>query len=200
MSEKLTRKERDYLRHKSEIMQTAEELFAEEGYYSVTMEMIAKESEYSKGSLYNYFESKDVLLFEILNAKTDFFVAELTKVVGESLTIMDKLNALVEFYFDFFSENIGFFKIAETEKYNLTKFTQKKMMITLRAKYIHHMEVIKAILAFENQKSDEELNLLATAISGILNSLLTRNLMYKEKIEIERVKKFAKSKILKLIE
>lgn len=200
MENKLTRKERDFIRHKAEIMKSAEDLFAESGYYNVTMDMVAKESEYSKGSLYNYFESKDVLLFEILNSKMDFFLAELTKVVGESLTLKDKVNALVEFYFDYFSENIGFFKIADTEKYNLTKFTQKKMMITLRAKYIHFTNKIRKILAFGNQKSEKELILLASAISGVLNSLLTRNLMYKEKIEIEIFKEFAKSKIIKLIE
>lgn len=200
MENKLTRKERDFIRHKAEIMKSAEELFAQSGYYNITMDMIAKESEYSKGSLYNYFESKDVLLFEILNSKTDFLLAELTKIVANSLTLTDKLNDFIGFYFDFFSDNIDFFKIAETEKYNLTKFTHKKRMIKLRAKYFHFMESIKAILVSENLKSEEELNLLTAAISGILNSLLTRNLIYNEKIGIERLKEFAKSKILKLIE
>lgn len=200
MENKLTRKERDYIRHKAEIMKSAEELFAQSGYYNITMDMIAKESEYSKGSLYNYFESKDVLLFEILNSKTDFLLAELTKIVADSLTLTDKLNNYIEFYFEFFSENAGFFKIAETEKYNLTKFTHKKRMIKLRKKYFHLMESIKGILVFENKKTEEELNLLATTVSGILNSLITRNLIYNEKIELERLKEFAKSKILKLIE
>ena len=200
MSEKLTRKERDYLRHKSEIMETAEELFAAEGYYNVTMEMIAEKSEYSKGSLYNYFESKEVLFFNILNNKTEILEIELRKRVSEVLTIVDKLNAFVEFYLDFFTENISFFRIAETEKYNLANFTQKKMMITLRKKYFNHLEEICSIVKLNKNVEEEESKLIALAISGILNGLMTRNFLYDDKIEIEQIKIFAKSKVLRLIE
>lgn len=197
---KLTRKERDYIRHKAEIMKSAEELFAKAGYNNVTMDMIAKESEYCKGSLYNYFESKDILFFEILNSKTKLFMVELIKVVSESLTFVDKINALVEYYFDFFSENIGFFKIAHTEKYNIANFTKKRMMISLRQRYFDHMEGIKSIVRLKSKKSEEELNLIATTIVGILNGLVAGNVIYDEKIDLEKVKSFAKGKILKLIE
>ncbi len=200
MSEKLTRKERDYLRHKSEIIETAEELFAEEGYYNVTMEMIAEKSEYSKGSLYNYFESKEVLFFNILNNKTEILEIGLRKRVSEVLTIVDKLNTFVEFYLDFFTENISFFRIAETEKYNLSNFTQKKMMLTLRKKYFNHLEEISSIVKLNKNVEEEESKLIALAISGILNGLITRNFLYDDKIEIEQIKIFAKNKILKLIE
>jgi len=199
MNKKLTRKESDYLRHKSEIIETAEELFAEEGYYNVTMEMIAEKSEYSKGSLYNYFKSKEVLFFEILNDKTDILEIGLNKRVSESLTIVDKLNAFIEFYLDFFTENIGFFRIAETEKYNLANFTQKKMMITLRKKYFNHLEKIRSIVKLDQKIKEEESILIASAISGILNGLITRNFLFEKKIEIERIKTFAKNKILTLI-
>ncbi len=199
MKKKPTRKERDYLRHKSEIIETAEELFAEEGYYNVTMEMIAEKSEYSKGSLYNYFKSKEVLFFEILNDKTDILEIGLNKRVSESLTIVDKLNAFIEFYLDFFTENIGFFRIAETEKYNLANFTQKKMMLTLRKKYFNHLEKIRSIVKLDQKIKEEESILIASAISGMLNGLITRNFLFEKKIEIERIKTFAKNKILTLI-
>jgi len=199
MKKKPTRKERDYLRHKSEIIETAEELFAEEGYYNVTMDMIAEKSEYSKGSLYNYFESKEVLFFEILNNKTEILEIGLNKRVSESLTIVDKLNAFIEFYLDFFTENICFFRIAETEKYNLANFTQKKMMLTLRKKYFNHLEKIRSIVKLDQKIKEEESILIASAISGMLNGLITRNFLFEKKIEIERIKTFAKSKILTLI-
>jgi len=199
MKKKPTRKERDYLRHKSEIIETAEELFAEEGYYNVTMDMIAENSEYSKGSLYNYFESKEVLFFEILNNKTEILEIGLNKRVSESLTIVDKLNAFIEFYLDFFTENIGFFRIAETEKYNLANFTQKKMMLTLRKKYFNHLEKIRSIVKLDQKIKEEESILIASAISGMLNGLITRNFLFEKKIEIERIKTFAKNKILTLI-
>ncbi len=53
---------------KSQIMDTALELFAREGYAHCTIAMIAKKAGISKGLLYNYFESKEQLLNEILES------------------------------------------------------------------------------------------------------------------------------------
>ena len=199
MDKNLTRKERDFQRHRREIMEEAEGLFEKVGYYETTMDEIAKKAEFSKGSLYNYFESKEILFFEILSEKGEVFKSELNKRVNEAITLELKLSALIEFHLDFFSKNVGFFKIAQTEKYNLTNFTQKKLMISLRERYFNHIERICSIIKLDKQKSEEESILIASAISGMLNGLITRNFLYEEKIEIERIKTFAKEKILKLI-
>jgi len=60
MGKKLTRRERDFKRHRSEIMDVAEKLFEEVGYHETTMDKIAERVEFSKGSLYNYFENKEI--------------------------------------------------------------------------------------------------------------------------------------------
>ncbi len=51
---------------KGQIMQTALELFSREGYTHSTISMIAREAGISKGLIYNYFDSKEQLLNEIL--------------------------------------------------------------------------------------------------------------------------------------
>jgi len=48
------------------IMDTALLLFANRGYYSTTIDHIAKQAGISKGLLYNYFESKEALLKAII--------------------------------------------------------------------------------------------------------------------------------------
>ena len=48
------------------IMETALELFAVQGFHSTSMNKIAKEAGVSKGLIYNYYESKDALLFAIV--------------------------------------------------------------------------------------------------------------------------------------
>lgn len=53
---------------KVQIMNTALELFAREGYAHCTISMIARKAGISKGLLYNYFESKEHLLNEILES------------------------------------------------------------------------------------------------------------------------------------
>lgn len=48
------------------ILDTALELFAENGFYATSMSMIAKKAGISKGLAYNYFESKNDILEEIV--------------------------------------------------------------------------------------------------------------------------------------
>ncbi len=48
------------------IMEAALELFANKGYHSTSISQIAKEAAISKGLMYNYFESKEALLKEVI--------------------------------------------------------------------------------------------------------------------------------------
>ncbi len=56
---------------KALIIETALELFADEGYHNTTISKIAARAGISKGLLYNYFESKEALLSEVLNKSTE---------------------------------------------------------------------------------------------------------------------------------
>ena len=51
---------------KSEILEAALSVFAEYGYNGATISMIAEKAGISKGLLYNYFESKEILLDNLL--------------------------------------------------------------------------------------------------------------------------------------
>lgn len=52
---------------KTLIMDVALERFANEGYFATTINQIAKHAGISKGLMYNYFESKEALLLEIIH-------------------------------------------------------------------------------------------------------------------------------------
>lgn len=54
-------------RRKVQIMDSALELFANEGYGHVSITMLSKHAGISKGLMYNYFPSKEALLKEILS-------------------------------------------------------------------------------------------------------------------------------------
>ncbi len=53
---------------RKQIMETAMEMFAREGYGHVSISSLAKQAGISKGLMYNYFESKEQLLQEIIHA------------------------------------------------------------------------------------------------------------------------------------
>ena len=52
--------------HREQIMKAAEKLFLEKGYAQTTIEDISKASEYSRRTIYAYYESKDDILHHII--------------------------------------------------------------------------------------------------------------------------------------
>ncbi len=62
----LSRKERERLRHKEEIVAGAKKLFAEKGFHNVSMQEIAETTEFATGTLYNFFPSKEALYAEMI--------------------------------------------------------------------------------------------------------------------------------------
>jgi len=63
-----SRKERERLRHRQEILAAALRLFAEKGFHHVSMQEIAAAAEFGTGTLYHFFPSKEDLFFELLVA------------------------------------------------------------------------------------------------------------------------------------
>jgi len=53
---------------RSRILQAALELFGHEGYHSSSISKIARKANISKGLVYNYFDSKEAIVREILNS------------------------------------------------------------------------------------------------------------------------------------
>lgn len=62
-----SRKERERLQRRSEIIGIALKLFSEHGFHNVSMQQIAESSEFAVGTLYNFFENKEALFEELVN-------------------------------------------------------------------------------------------------------------------------------------
>ena len=52
--------------HREQIMKAAEKLFSEKGYVQTTIDDISKASEYSRRTIYAYYENKDDILHHII--------------------------------------------------------------------------------------------------------------------------------------
>ncbi|MBN1447254.1 MAG: TetR/AcrR family transcriptional regulator [Bacteroidetes bacterium] len=70
----LSRKERERLFKRQEIVTAAREVFAMRGYDAATLDEIAERAEFSKGTLYNYFQNKDELFETVIADVIDEFI------------------------------------------------------------------------------------------------------------------------------
>lgn len=94
MTEKLNRRDRERQRHRQEILDAAERIFAAKGYYGCTIEDIAAEAEFSVGTLYNFFPSKEDLYRSLLTLRIDQMLDEI-KALPSNLD--DPVQALHEY-------------------------------------------------------------------------------------------------------
>ena len=121
---KLSRRERERLMRRREILDAAQAVFAEKGYTHATLDEIAQRAEYGKGTLYNYFEGgKEDILFAIFDGIyddmcqiiQDAFSSEI--VAGRSFR--DAFHDLVIAWIAFFVERQELFMILVKEAYRM---------------------------------------------------------------------------------
>ncbi|TAM39648.1 TetR/AcrR family transcriptional regulator, partial [bacterium] len=65
----LSRRERDKLLRRRDILRAAEHVFALKGYYEATMQDIARDAQYATGTVYLYFKDKESLYFSLVERK-----------------------------------------------------------------------------------------------------------------------------------
>ncbi len=104
------RRERDKENMRRLILDSAMELFVEEGYENVQIRKITDRIEYSPGTFYLYFKDKDEVFFKLHEEG----FAELINRMKETITIehpLERLQKIGEIYIDFALEKPQYYEI-----------------------------------------------------------------------------------------
>ncbi len=97
MSENLSsRRERERLMHRREILDAAERVFVRNGFGAATVEQVAREADFAVGTIYNFFESKRKLFEEVMTRMASDAFALLEERVFSEPDPMKALKALIE--------------------------------------------------------------------------------------------------------
>ena len=91
----LSRREREKLAHRQDIIDAATSVFAKKGFHSATLDEIAQEAEFSKGTLYLYFSSKEDLLFNILKEKFEPLKEKMKTVFTQKMSFREELREML---------------------------------------------------------------------------------------------------------
>lgn len=87
---------------KAHILDVAEQLFNELGYTAVGVDLIRDQAAVSKTSMYRHFGSKHNLIEAVLSRRHQRFEAALTAQVMAAPDCRGRLDALLDWYFDWF--------------------------------------------------------------------------------------------------
>ncbi|GLI36385.1 TetR/AcrR family transcriptional regulator [Desulforhabdus amnigena] len=109
--EKLTRREREKLRQRQEILAAALDLFSEKGYHNVSMHEIAGKAEFAIGTLYKFFQNKEDLYKALVLEKCDTFEKVMVQAIEASDDEVEKLRNYVMTKGERFRSNLPFVRL-----------------------------------------------------------------------------------------
>ena len=98
------RKERERLYKQDLIIKAAEKVFMSKGFENATMEDIAEEAEFSKGTLYFYFQSKNELCLSIVLRGLKVIALEFQNVASENTLSIIKIEHLASTFLKFYNQ------------------------------------------------------------------------------------------------
>ena len=92
------------------IIEKAMDVFAKQGYYKASINMISKAAGISKGLIYNYFKSKDELLESVFIEGFSYF-DKIIKLDQAEISAYNKLDKILTNFTQSLKENITFWKL-----------------------------------------------------------------------------------------
>lgn len=134
----LSRKQREIQQREKLILDAAQDLLQRQGYNQLTMERIAETVEYSKGTIYNHFASKEDLICSLacraINNLIDIFqlaynypgcTRERYSAIGIGYSLYNQLNPLDAQYLQIFKNKTVREKVSQARLAQVERLEQK---------------------------------------------------------------------------
>jgi len=109
--DKKPRKDREKESRFNEILDTAEQIFAEKGYDLATMDEIARKAEFTKRTVYGYFPGKYELYSAVIVRAINIVIKLFKEAAENGEDGFEKVSAIGNAYVRFFEEYPMYFKI-----------------------------------------------------------------------------------------
>lgn len=126
------------------ILDAACALFAQQGYMRSSIADLAEACRLSRGALYHYFDSKEAILFAILDAHVRQMIADVEAAMGQQSTNLDRFRAAI------------------------------RAIVELNARSPNEQRVILNDLSFLNEAEQVAIKTLERQLVGTVSDLLVR--------------------------
>ena len=174
-TEKISRKEREYLAHRGEILSAAEKVFAAKGFFSTTMSDIAREAEFGTGSLYKYFKSKEDLYVTLIDEKVEEINGPVKAELSRNAAAVERIKKVLGLQFEFFERNRDFFRIYTSERNRFEWTVKDELGKDLHEKMVAYIHLLAGVMKQGIEKGEfkplDPMD-LAHALVGIVNSFV----------------------------
>ena len=172
---KLPRREREKLSYRNDILSAALELFSERGYHNVSMHEIAKQAEFSVGTLYHFFKNKEDLYKALIMENAVEYHRILNGVLSRENDILTILEEYISTKAKIFAESIATLRLYFGETHGVSFNIKAGLDQDIRKLYDELVEHLSSVLEKgirENVLREVNPYYLAVALEGITNAFL----------------------------
>jgi uroporphyrinogen-III synthase/AcrR family transcriptional regulator len=176
---------------REKILEAAAELFSTKHYHEVMMDDVAKLISVAKGTVYNYFTSKEELYFTIMHTRMENLLSILKQKIESEQNSIDSLRAFVVHLYMFMMKHRKFFLIYQRETLNKqNSFCEDMLSLEKQMKQMIMQIISRGEAEGVFRKVDEEfaISLIFGSIYGAVQRGIDENIpdeiAAKEKEEI----------------
>jgi uroporphyrinogen-III synthase len=186
--EKIKRKEKK----RERMLEVAAELFSKKNYHEVMMDDVARLTDVAKGTVYNYFSSKEELYFSIMSSKLGHLNLSLKTRIASEISVIDSLHIYTIQLYMFMMKYQNFFLMYQKEYLNAkNEFCDELRSMNEELKSILSNVIYKG--KRENHFRDVEENFAVQLVLGSIFGAVQRGIENKysgDKLGEEREKLF----------
>jgi AcrR family transcriptional regulator len=157
----------------SEILEAARKIFAKKGFRGVTVDQIAEAAGLAKGTIYQYFTSKQEIYLAALRQGVAELMEQTRQKVESAKGIRLKLEAFIQTRLNYMEENRDFFGVYHAEFGNITHLAA--MNKEFRVLYQRQLRFLESVLQDALQSGEIRSISIETAATVIYEG--TRGLM-----------------------
>ncbi|MGQ9825376.1 MAG: TetR/AcrR family transcriptional regulator [Desulfotomaculales bacterium] len=119
------------------IIKVAARLFSEKGYHEATLEDIARDLKYTKGSIYYYINSKQELLFQCHELAMDMLLGRLEEIMAKDLPPDEKLKEGIKAHIELVVGEMSLVNVALWQDFELQE-DYRQVIVAKRDRYERH--------------------------------------------------------------
>ena len=172
------------LAKKEEIINAAQKLFARFGLRKTSVDEIAKSAQVAKGTIYNYFETKEEIFDEVVRREGNRMIDLINQAIEKEKSPAKKIRALILVKIKRIREMVNFYQVTREMMSELWPYHEGE-----REKFLNQEKEILSKILKEGVKKGQlfvrKLDLASHAIVTALKGLELEWILEKEKSQLE---------------
>ena len=149
---------------RKKIYRAALKVFSEDGFHQATMNKIATLSGVAKGTVYEYFKSKEELLDQLLEERYEEIVERISAICDRGGDILEQTREMIEFWVGFIEENPQLYRLIQSEAI----FRRSGEKVMFYDYMISHLPMFKERIVALNREKNLKTTSFYTTFYGIL--------------------------------